>query len=403
VIGFAEPAAWWGAIAIAMPIAVHFVRRHRARRQPFPTLQFLHGSRVAAVRLDRLTDLGLLAVRIAVISGAVAALAQPVWRSGSASAASSSALVRAVVVDAALGSDDAAVLGDRSRLSPAASQVDIEATSLAAGLDEAAGWIARQAGTREIVVMSPFPIGSLSRDALDVVPPGIGLRFIAVDRRRDDPAPSKAPSIDWRAPAADRPGMDRALAAAASLGLRSPSSGRPVTVAFPGAPDADTLASRAKPIAHAWMYDAIRSLSANASLGSSVHGMTPAGVLPPAVSTPLLLNETGDVVLAAAEADARLLVLCRSPADSFFTSVLAVALANATGDVPLGESMRIGPAVLTSWERAASAAPPVTRAPDGRPLGRWVWLIVLLLLTLEGWWRARERSVADPVEARRVA
>ena len=94
-----NPWAWLGLTAIAVPILVHLLARQHAVRVRFPTLRFLPVSPITAVRRRRLTDLALLAVRIAIITVAVAALAQPYVVTANRGRSTSALLSRAVVID----------------------------------------------------------------------------------------------------------------------------------------------------------------------------------------------------------------------------------------------------------------------------------------------------------------
>ena len=94
-----NPAAWFGLAALAIPIAVHLLARTRAHVVRFPSLRFIAVSRLAARKRRKLTDLALLALRLAALTLAVAACADPVWLTASRRAAWGARVSRAVVLD----------------------------------------------------------------------------------------------------------------------------------------------------------------------------------------------------------------------------------------------------------------------------------------------------------------
>ena len=62
------PTALVALAAAAGPVIVHLLRRQRAPRVPFPTIQFLSPTQAAAARLQRPSDLALLALRMAAVA-----------------------------------------------------------------------------------------------------------------------------------------------------------------------------------------------------------------------------------------------------------------------------------------------------------------------------------------------
>ena len=70
-------AALAGLLAVLGPVLVHLLRRQRARRVPFPTVQFLVSTRAAAARIGTPSDLPLLALRVAIVAAAAIGAAQP--------------------------------------------------------------------------------------------------------------------------------------------------------------------------------------------------------------------------------------------------------------------------------------------------------------------------------------
>lgn len=91
------PAFLAGAVAIAIPIVLHFMRRDIAPEVPFSAVRLLRRSPIARSRRRRLRDLLLLAARIAALILLAAAFARP-YLAGAAAASS----LRIIAVDRSL-------------------------------------------------------------------------------------------------------------------------------------------------------------------------------------------------------------------------------------------------------------------------------------------------------------
>ena len=100
MIRWLNPSAGWALALLAIPIAIHLLRAHRAERRPFPTLRFVPASRTAAVRMRLPSDLGLLALRVAIVAAAIGAAAQPLVLTTRRLDAWNTRTARAIVVDA---------------------------------------------------------------------------------------------------------------------------------------------------------------------------------------------------------------------------------------------------------------------------------------------------------------
>lgn len=94
-MNFLFPAFLIGALAVALPIALHFMRRDVAPEVPFSAVRLLHKSPLARSRRRRLRDLLLLAARVAALILLAAAFARPYATGASASASD----VRIVAID----------------------------------------------------------------------------------------------------------------------------------------------------------------------------------------------------------------------------------------------------------------------------------------------------------------
>jgi hypothetical protein len=93
-MNFLYPAFLVGAIAVAIPIVLHFLRRDIAPEVPFSAVRLLQHSPVARSRRRRLRDLLLLAARVVALLLLAAAFARP-YIAG----ASGSSTVRIVAID----------------------------------------------------------------------------------------------------------------------------------------------------------------------------------------------------------------------------------------------------------------------------------------------------------------
>lgn len=76
-MNFLYPAFLFGALAVAIPIALHFLRRDVAPEVPFSAVRLLQGSPIERSRRRRLRDLLLLAARVAALLLLAAAFARP--------------------------------------------------------------------------------------------------------------------------------------------------------------------------------------------------------------------------------------------------------------------------------------------------------------------------------------
>ena len=76
-MGFLTPAFLLGALAVAVPIVLHFLRRERLPRVPFSDVRLLRGARLEQTRRQRLRELVLLALRVAALLLLALAFARP--------------------------------------------------------------------------------------------------------------------------------------------------------------------------------------------------------------------------------------------------------------------------------------------------------------------------------------
>ena len=384
---FAQPWAWLGLAGLAVPIAIHMLARHQAVHTLFPSLRFIDVTDVTFIKRQRLTDIPLLLIRLAVVAVAVAAMAGPRWLAASAVGR---ATVMAVVVDGSAGVvGGEAMTMARSAAATASSSTVVEAPSLASGIESAVAWLSTQTGARELVIVSDFQRGSLDAADIAMVPSGVGVRFTPVPR-----APTTLPPgfelrgdrsrMTWPvAPAtsslpltvkagADQARADAMLSAVASLVMTSSAdaSARRATLLFPGAPDRAAMVAAARAIDQPWMF---------------------------AVAQPLLNDPhtRGHVDVRAANAEL-IVMVDNDPGSPLSAGIASTVLTSLVQPLAWSEfePEAIAPEQLRQWERAPSDAP---SANEREPQGRWLWLIVIGLLGIETWMR-RERRVAAAAE-----
>jgi len=417
-----NPPALAGLAVVAGPVLVHLLRRQRARRVPFPTLQFLLPARAAAARLRRPSDLLLLCLRVAIVAAAAIAAAQPVFVTTWRLAAWEQRVARVLVIDdaernaAALSRVRDAVAAERG----GSTQVsEIHTTNLADGLKQAAPLLRRaDAGRAEVVLISDFQLGSLTTADVGALPAGTGLRFVAVDVPRPDavfqgwrtfqagsapaveqqitldgsrtrialiPSRPSARGVTFLAPgeqAEDVAALKRVVAAAGAPDIPVD---RGLTVIFPGA-----VLPAVEPLRVPWMVDALAIASADDRLRTiaSAHRGGPARS-PGTPWVPLARNGSGQplVLLGAANQD---LVAYVSAAPSELVAAAALrSLLSATVPPPNWrerEVERLSASQLAGWTREAKpSAARWTAQPPGD--ARWLWGLALLLLVIEGFAR----------------
>lgn len=189
-----NPVAWFGLVALAIPIAIHLLARMRARVVQFPSLRFIEVSRLAARKRRTLSDVGLLALRLLALLLAIAATADPLFLTSARRTAWTSRVSRAVVIDTSASmtqhtSADAIQQvtaketreGSNEETSNFLQSTVIRSASLPDGAARAIAWLRiAPPSRREIVLVSDFQADTVSAALLRDVPDDIGLRFIRV-------------------------------------------------------------------------------------------------------------------------------------------------------------------------------------------------------------------------------
>lgn len=441
-----NPLAWIGLAALVVPVLLHLFTRKTTRRIPFPTLRFLANATRSTSRRWQLTDLGLLAVRAAIVVAAAAALAQPLVMTDTRTAAAAGRVSRVVILDvsASMGAPapdgSAPIDAARQRATTLADEADIsrvvESRRVGADLPGAAAWLTARGGRRELIVISDFQAGTISPDDLDAVPDTIGLRFIPLDtstprqhrvtfRRGDretiatitvDPGST---AVQWqtREPAEPDPATPMILAgpsgrealdALAATGRRlapaGAAPGGPIGIVLPDAPTLPDLLARARPIDQPWMFDVIDVLRKDGAVRGLARANSDGAVSWPASLTPVVFDAAGRPVLRAGVAEVddveRLLLFLDTSSASSHTAAATVlaGIPAWSDDVTELEPDRIDATSLDAWTRPAPAAAAGSAiGDDGVSDGAWLWLIALALLGLESW--LRREPVTEPAVA----
>ena len=449
------PAAWLGLVAVAAPLLIHLLVHRRSEPLAFPTLQFLQPTRFASIRRHRLDDLKLLVVRAATIAAAAAALAAPLLTTPARRASWNSRLTRAIVVDPREPGGEARAELARQASAAAFRSTIIETPDAADGLRRAVAWLDDASlARREIVLLSPLPIGAVTAADIAAVPGGIGLTFVrrgplpatrtiadaavltsaassaeAVGSRPYFPAALLQRTttltgsrtfvadaavgsritlpLDILAPPGDRPVVDAAVSAALQQRTLPPAAGRAARLLIAGAPDEGRLRESAVAIHTPWMGDAVARMAEDADVASTagdVHARLPETRPGRNVWQTIASGADGAAIVTAAQSENQLVVRSTAPAADTLTPVLIRSILNAlasAADLRSAEIVPIADAQLRAWERPPGPA----RIPDAhRPIDsvnddrRWMWGAVLGLLAIEGWIRRRADGSTDSVD-----
>src|ERR1044072_1791952 len=98
-MAFLNPIFLLGAMAAALPVLVHLVRRTRAVKLEFPSLMFLRRIEQKTIRKRRLRNLLLLALRCAALLLLALAFARPYFTSANSNSAANSQSSSVILVD----------------------------------------------------------------------------------------------------------------------------------------------------------------------------------------------------------------------------------------------------------------------------------------------------------------
>ena len=431
MIGWLNPSALWALPMAALPVVIHLLRTHQAKRVPFPSLRFVQPSRTAAVRMRLPSDVLLMLVRVAVVALGVGALAGPIVLSETRVAAWNSRTARAVVVDVSdsmRAADGSGVAPEATAAEAAAAELStatygrrIESDHLDVGLARASAWLATSPpARREIVVISDLQRRTFGGSRTLGIPEGTGLRFIPIGRRSESAtfegsrllgasgiapreqsihatADATAVAMQSRAgaettglrliaPAGAEQNVLRLLRAVAIAGAPAGSTDEPIAIHFAGA-EAGPMA--ATPIQPGWMLRTVLRLLDDPAVAGF------ASSAPSAVETPwttLALTPDGRPLLRAAASGSELLLEVGAPADGLFAAEVVRAVLTARLD-PAGydehEVGRLDAALVNALTRQpGSVTRDAWRTADTSD-ARWLWLAAIVLLGVEQWLRAR--------------
>ena len=405
------PGAFAALALLAGPLIVHLLARRNTRRLVFPATHFVPRSEAAAIRPRRPTDVALLLLRMAIVTAAVLAVAQPLILAQWRTARWNARLARAVVVDTSRSVAEPAIasrLADEELRNVFAGR-RIETPDLADGIARAVRWLDSTApARREIVLVSDFQRGALGGDALTAIPNHVGLRVIragVLPATRVDTSP---PVQGWRggnwqatttvdgvgtaagwtrlgdarppawiavtAAPADIEAATAALRAATAQGVPAGDETRRVVVRFSGA---TPLMPPARSITSAWIaFAALRLREAPDGLGADPVVSEREGVM--VVDPPIRASglEAASVIRA-----------------------VMVAVRPAAIVDPEAEVAAVSDADLAAWRRDPAPAADLSGIRREDSDARWLWGLALLLLGVE-WRLRRPRAAAAATEVR---
>jgi hypothetical protein len=431
-----RPWAWLGAATILLPILIHLLGRGQRITHRFPSLRFIDPSRLLPAQRNRLQDLLLLLVRVAVLLLAVIALAQPRMRGQEEQGATGGGVTRAIVIDTSvsMGRLTAAGVPGHRAAGEAADQLAREAAisrrfltaTPAAAIGGAASWLAQQSGPRELVVISDFQLGAVDSNAIASVNPSLAVRLVPIlvthaatsefvsaqdgnlitATVATDPISS---TVSWRRSATGAPPAplrwlvgptETALAAASlraanSIGVPPAStSSDSVLLVFPNAPERALLRAKATSLRAAWMIALVARLRETRLLDqlAPISGGNGDSLLA------AVWSASGSAPVAAAADGNRLLLFVDAPVASPFSAALAATVLRLTArTTPAGESepLAIDSVRLATWQRGPSGAGVASEPTAESSSGRWFWAAALLMLGVETWMRRRVPSAVE--------
>jgi hypothetical protein len=374
------PAAWWGLIAIAVPILVHLFVRGRAPRVRFPSLRFIPAAPVAAVRVRLLSDRGLLLVRAGIVALAVWALTGPVVVTDARREAWSHRVVRALVVaGTGDGVEQLAVEEARGVFAHAR----FAAPVLADAVRDAAEWLdAQPPAARELVVVGDLREGALTQHDLAAVPRAAGIRFVTTA------AAAERATINLHGIASLAPGSASAYRAAVTATREETrvAYGReqaPVPVRTAAASGEER---RAEELLEAVLRDGVlwgRRSDRQLTLAFDGSPLARQALAP--ASEPWMLETLAAALgVRGGVAEGRFVVVMPVPASDpgaaqLIARIVRAAYAESLDDL---EPRRIPRAQLDAWSRPPAGLPADVPLRDEGDR-RWIWLMVPLLLIAE--------------------
>jgi hypothetical protein len=395
------PGAFAALLLLAGPVAVHLLARRNARRLIFPATHFVPAMPAAAVTLRRPSDIGLLILRLAIVTAVVLAAAQPLVMTSWRLAGWNARLSRAVILDTSrsMAFDtppvDVAVRLAEQEASNVFAARRLDTPVVSDGIERAIDWLQGAAPSRkQIVVISDFQRGAFDDGMLKRIPADVGVRLIRAGtppetRRVESPSIEGWRQGSWKATAtidaagiratwarrgdtvapgwvsvaassAEADAADRALRAAVSLGIPAGDPGHHLLVHFAGAA---ALVPAAQPVHSPWIAAAAIALA----------------------RSDLLRDADADIKVL--ERDGVMVVEAPIPAAALAAPAVirAALLAVRPAAIVDGEEevVTLSDADLARWRRdpAPVTASAIPRADDSD--GRWLWALALVLLAAE--------------------
>jgi hypothetical protein len=313
-----------------------------------------------------------------------------------------------------------------------------ETAAVADAIPRAVAWLENAPpARRELLIVGPLALGSVTADDLAGIPPGIGIRFeqsgglpaersiaggrvLALEpegfsraagsgsivvqqqvtlkdvhtsvRETGAAAPDPFP-VDVVCSTDARPIVDTAIAAVRSQRVWAPAANRRGRLMLLDSSIDPAAVADGGPVTQPWIADAIASIARDRDL-QAAGAQAVAGLSDPRFSAtpwqPLLLAPDGRPVAVAGASRASLVVVSGATPSSLVTPLLLRAMVNALGgppDLRQAEVLPIPESQLRAWSRppAPVTAPRVDRVErDDR---RGLWILVLALLALETWVR----------------
>jgi hypothetical protein len=445
-----NPAAWIGLVALAVPVLIHILVQRKAERLAFPSLRFLQQTRLASIRRHVLEDVALLAIRAAILVAAVVALAGPLLVTPFRREGWNTRVALAIVIDDAARASQTRAGGPGTfaqQPRPFLSRT-FDTRSLSDGIQRARAWLdSAPPARRELVIISPLALGSLSAADLALVPPPIGIRFerrgtlpgertiaggavLAMEREgfsrasnrpvllqqtvelngaattvREEAAatPDRFP-IDVVCSADARRAADAAIAAVRAQRIWAPPGDRRARLALIGTSDDTPAFADARAVSQAWAADALSRIARDHELQAEASAAAN-GLSDPRFSaapwTTLAVASDGRPLAVGAESAAGLVVVSGAESSSIATPLLIRAIADgiaARPDLRAAEVLPISDAQLQAWTRPPGplAAPRIDQVEqDDR---RSLWVLVVGLLVLEMWVRRAKAAAIEPHE-----
>jgi hypothetical protein len=436
MIGWQNPTAFWALPLAGVPVIIHLLRTHHARRVAFPSIRFVPASRTAAVRMRLPTDVVLMLLRVGIVVLAIGAVAGPILLTDARIQAWNARTVRAVVVDVS-ESMRAPDGSGRAPEQPAAEVAQAELNTAASGrrfevrrrhemeevLTRASRWLAASPpARREIVVISDFHRGVWQPADADSIPHSFGLRLIPVGRPRGrevfegarlfggGAVPARAQAVevsnDATAVAVERrqesgsaglrvmasqgakASIERLLQAVAAAGAPAGSTDEPIAIWFSnGEPPASGLTM----VRPGWMLRTVLRLREDVTFRRPAP--RPEGEAAPSDPwTTVARSPDGAPLVRAAASGRELLLEIAAPPDSLLAAATVRAALTARLDVDVyaeREVVRLEETSLMAFTRpSAGVSRDEWRSAESTD-ARWFWLLALVLLAVEQWLRDR--------------